>query len=167
MDPEIMRIQLGMLSMYLLNAAEADPSNPDNDIAPELHERMYAKRTREMWMAAGFAASAGLGVGVAIDPKEPDWPVLFIELGDGIGQVSWHIPAHPVPFDGHTTAEKYRRIAAFAELHDLAPARPVMVLEARGEWTHGVVRSGVPWHGHTADTSSVTVDSRKSSDQPE
>lgn len=130
MVPEFKQIQMGMLSLYLLNVAEADPSNPDNDFAPELHERMYAKRTREMWMAAGFAANAGLAVGIAIDPEQPDWPVLYIELGDGIGQVSWHVPAHPVPFDGHDTAEKYKRIGDFAELHDLAPTRPLVAIQA-------------------------------------
>jgi hypothetical protein len=59
------------------------------------------------------ALAAGLRAGIRIDPAEPEWPVVYIELPTG--QVSWHMPQHPVPWDGHDTAEKYRRCRAFAE----------------------------------------------------
>ena len=53
------------------------------------------------------------------DPAEPDWPVLFITLPTG--QASWHISPGDVDlfghvqvggaeWDGHDTAEKYRRL---------------------------------------------------------
>lgn len=63
------------------------------------------------------------------DPDAPNWPVLFVKLPTG--QVSWHInpedrdlfshvrrtmanmPDAPA-WDGHDTAEKYRRLAAHA-----------------------------------------------------
>lgn len=145
---EIEQIQLGMLSMYLMNAAELDPSNPDNQIAPELHEQMYARRNRELWSAAAFAANAGLKVGVDTDDRCADraYPlVLYIELPTG--QVAWHIPAHSVPYDGHDTATKYKRIGDFAEQNDLLPQRPVILMETQHP-------------GH--DTPSEPVDSRES-----
>lgn len=51
--------------------------------------------------------------GIRVDPKEPEWPVAFIGLPTG--QVSWHMPQYRTPYDGHTTEEKYRRIAEFAK----------------------------------------------------
>lgn len=63
------------------------------------------------------------------DPSEPDWPVVFVDLPTG--QASWHIspgdisvfddvrsrnagdPDAPI-WDGHSTLEKYERIAKFA-----------------------------------------------------
>lgn len=65
------------------------------------------------------------------DPAEPGWPVLYIELPTG--QASWHIspddldllehvPAGAATWDGHDTAEKYRRLdqatANVAASHD-------------------------------------------------
>ncbi|MFI6909892.1 hypothetical protein ACIBKY_52130 [Nonomuraea sp. NPDC050394] len=59
------------------------------------------------------------------DPDEPDWPVIYITTPQG--QLSWHIAPDDldlfphVPklgvdeaplWDGHTTAEKYERLAA-------------------------------------------------------
>lgn len=57
----------------------------------------------------------------AVDPDEPDWPVICIH-GPG-GQMCWHIAqadvelfpdslkVKPNDWDGHTTAEKYKRLA--------------------------------------------------------
>lgn len=56
------------------------------------------------------------------DASEPEWPVLYVETGEG--QVSWHIPKveriyePPVrpehaplrQWDGHTTPEKFDRL---------------------------------------------------------
>lgn len=61
--------------------------------------------------AMAAAASAGLPVGISLDPAEPGWPVFYIELPTG--QVSWHMPAHTTAYDGHSTAEKYQRINAY------------------------------------------------------
>lgn len=61
------------------------------------------------------------------DPGAPGWPVLTLELPSG--QVSWHIApddvelfSHVRPtteadraWDGHSTGEKYRRVAKLAK----------------------------------------------------
>lgn len=55
------------------------------------------------------------------DPAQPDWPVCIIDLPTG--QVSWHVspddlqmfehlPTGQREWDGHSTEEKYRRLAA-------------------------------------------------------
>lgn len=57
----------------------------------------------------------------AIDPAEPDWPVICIH--SAAGQMCWHVGASDVElfpvdlpsgtsdWDGHTTEEKYARLA--------------------------------------------------------
>ena len=60
-----------------------------------------------------------------LDPSEPDWPILYVDLPTG--QVSWHVPFNfwekylgklnvvgANPWDGHTTEEKYERLQALA-----------------------------------------------------
>ncbi len=70
------------------------------------------------------ALSKCFPAGVSVDPSEPDWPVVLIDLPTG--QVSWHfhsssadLIAHLPPYvgewDGHDTPEKYRRLAALGE----------------------------------------------------
>lgn len=78
------------------------------------HDTDYPIRYELVFRAIPLALAAGYPAGVALDPVEPDWPVVYIELPDG--QVSWHMPAHPVEFDGHSTEEKYRRITAYTTL---------------------------------------------------
>ena len=73
----------------------------------------YAMRERLVLAALAAARASGLEAGVRLDPAEPEWPVVFIELPTG--QVSWHLPQHATPWDGHTTAEKYARIGAYLE----------------------------------------------------
>lgn len=41
--------------------------------------------------------------------------MVYLELPTG--QVSWHLPAHGIGFDGHSTAEKYRRVDAYTQQH--------------------------------------------------
>lgn len=72
----------------------------------------YEQRARLVLMALGRAVAQGYTAGIRIDPESPEWPVVYIELPGG--QVSWHMPQHKQPWDGHTTAEKYRRIEAFS-----------------------------------------------------
>jgi hypothetical protein len=74
----------------------------------KLNDTDYPNRYGLVLRALTVAHNLGLGAGIRIDPEEPDWPVAYIELPTG--QVSWHMPQHPVPFDGHDTEEKYRRI---------------------------------------------------------
>jgi hypothetical protein len=55
------------------------------------------------------------------DPAEPDWPIVYITTPEG--QLSWHVSREDAdlfanvtavatenPWDGHDTAEKYRRL---------------------------------------------------------
>jgi hypothetical protein len=71
----------------------------------------YTRRYEWLIRAALDAVNRGIPVGFRIDPAEPEWPVIMFELPTG--QVSWHLPQHPMPWDGHTTDEKYARIDAF------------------------------------------------------
>ncbi|WP_191304451.1 hypothetical protein [Lentzea cavernae] len=79
----------------------------------EEHDQNYDVRYRLVWQAAGLARDVGYDAGIRIDPNEPEWPVVYIELPDA--QVSWHMPQHPVAWDGHDTEEKYRRVRAFVQ----------------------------------------------------
>jgi hypothetical protein len=93
----------------LLELVEAlDPSGPNPGAAAN-----YEARNRTVLIAAGVAAKEGMEVGISIDPTEPDWPVLYIELPTG--QVSWHLAKHQKKYDGHSTAEKYNRITRWAD----------------------------------------------------
>lgn len=75
--------------------------------------RQYDKRNVNVWRAMHVAKRLGLSAGVRIDPDGPEWPVVYIELP--AGQVSWHVPQHDRPWDGHSTDEKYRRTSAFTK----------------------------------------------------
>lgn len=77
----------------------------------EEHDTDYDTRFRLVWQAVDHARAVGYSAGVRIDPTEPEWPVVYIELPTG--QVSWHMPQHPETWDGHDTAEKYRRLREF------------------------------------------------------
>jgi len=70
----------------------------------------YERRNQLVLMAIGAAAAEGVPVGIRLDPSEPEWPVVYFELPTG--QASWHLPQHVLAYDGHTTEEKYRRLAA-------------------------------------------------------
>lgn len=85
------------LKLALHDIHEIDATHGDYD----LREKLV--------LAALFEAKTlGYQCGYRIDPNEPEWPVAYIELPTG--QVSWHMPQHPVPYDGHSTEEKYERI---------------------------------------------------------
>lgn len=73
----------------------------------------YESRNLSVIHAIALAMGLGLEAGFRIDPKEPEWPVAFIELPTG--QVSWHLPQHIKEWDNHTTQEKWSRILEFAE----------------------------------------------------
>lgn len=68
---------------------------------------------RNMFINIAVAAAQFLNYksGYRIDPKEPEWPVAFIELPTG--QVSWHMPQFPNKWDGHTAEQKYARIREY------------------------------------------------------
>jgi hypothetical protein len=75
------------------------------------NDTQYHIRYSLVFEAMFWALECGLAAGIRIDQAEPEWPVVYIELPTG--QVSWHMPQHPVPYDGHSTEEKYRRIQEY------------------------------------------------------
>lgn len=86
----------------------------------------YAERNAVVLAFARMAVMWGWRVGVLRDDAEPDWPVLVIDTHSG--QVSWHFKADELPegefdpypgeWDGHTTPEKYARLARIGEPTD-------------------------------------------------
>lgn len=111
------------LAGVLDRIAEIDPSARPAEACPDCGSftcehcaapmiDAYTERYRLVLHAMHLAAELGFAAGVGYDKAAiPGWPVFYIELPTG--QVSWHMPAHPNPFDGHTTADKYERIANF------------------------------------------------------
>lgn len=101
---------------------------------------VYRERNLLAQLAARLAQVAGLQVYLCEDADEPEWPVLYIELPTG--QVSWHISPddflwpdlplrRPNTWDGHTTEEKYSRVARFVQPE---------------EAMHGMRFVSGPWH---------------------
>ncbi len=85
-------------------------------------EALYEERAQVVLALARAAKALGLHTGFATDPEEPLWPVLFVDLPTG--QVSWHftmeqrgeaadIGDYEGIWDGHSTPEKYARLAAW------------------------------------------------------
>lgn len=89
----------------------------------------YAVRYPLVFRAVALALQAGYAAGIRIDPAEPDWPVLYIELPSG--QVSWHMPQHLVEWDTHDTAEKYRRIRQFVRAASALPEPDMRLLPGK------------------------------------
>lgn len=103
-----------VLAEHLVMLAELDPSNPEAAEDARPIEDRYAERNRHVWAAVGAAMSLGYPAGVQPDPVVPEAPMcVYIELPTG--QVSWHVPMYPGQWDGHDTAEKYRRVAAYLD----------------------------------------------------
>lgn len=83
---------------------------------PEALESLYRERAHLVaHLAAYYPSCAGY-----TDERAPDWLVVTVNTPQG--QACWHIakrdedlfehvPRHDVPWDGHTTAEKYERLA--------------------------------------------------------
>jgi len=118
----------------------------------EQHDTDYAARYPLVWQALHLALDAGLAAGVRIDPAEPEWPVVYINLPTG--QVSWHMPQHPVAYDGHSTDEKYARVRAYVESQATAPAPSAPFGQVQRERVNAAVQAlGLP----TEDLRSVDV----------
>lgn len=112
MTHELARVRL---AQTLAAIAETDPSRhghtgPDTDVTAAQYER----RNTLIWAALALAHECAVPAGVGYDPTDPRPVVVYLDLPSG--QVSWHLPAHSNPWDGHTTAEKYRRVAAFVDM---------------------------------------------------
>lgn len=87
--------------------------------------KVYTERNACVGMAYIMATALGYNVGVKVE--DPQWPIIFIDLPTG--QVSWHIPigdlasyfpygripAYSGEYDGHSTEEKYSRLALYAD----------------------------------------------------
>lgn len=91
---------------------------------------VYAERNAVVLAFAVAMEMHGYHVGKAVDPAEPDWPVLLIDTP--AGQVSWHFQSHEMPpgmpdyqraWDGHDTPEKYDRIRSMVD-GQFGAARP-------------------------------------------
>lgn len=84
----------------------------------EQHDTDYPARYPLVIEAMHRALAEGHEAGIGID-----WlgdtgyqVVVYIELPTG--QVSWHMPEHLKPWDGHTTEEKYRRIRRYRSVEE-------------------------------------------------
>jgi len=88
-------------------------------------EEAYLDRNLAVQLAArlaGMIPYPKVRAGIRENPKDPEWPILYIEL-PGVGQVSWHLPKSEVinnfvdlkgqVFDGHTIEIKRKRVMAF------------------------------------------------------
>lgn len=96
---------------------------------------VYTERARMVASLAGLAMFLGESVGLGEhDPADTNWDpewrtIVFIDLPDGNGgvlQASWHIsdsdrhlvqhlPTYEGTWDGHTTSQKYEKMAAAAD----------------------------------------------------
>lgn len=71
----------------------------------------YSLIIQAMALATMLDWAVGFDVDLRVDP--PGFPIVaYIEL-PAYGQLSWHMPPHGKPFDGHTTEQKYHRIMNF------------------------------------------------------
>jgi hypothetical protein len=97
---------------------------PELEPEPEPEIGVYSERAR---LAAYLATQHPAKIAYN-DPNEPDWPVIYIDTPRG--QLSWHISSEDVrlfahvpvaegadmpEWDGHTTPEKYERLALLVQ----------------------------------------------------
>lgn len=86
-------------------------------------------------LVAALIRVGGYPAELVIAPDTEDWWIVYAETP--AGQVSWHLSpddldlfsflplkfgSRPSPWDGHTTEEKYRRVAALAPVAPQDPA---------------------------------------------
>lgn len=91
-------------------------------------DAVYAERNMCVALLAFWANTLGMPVGIrktVIEDWDPAWHnCVFIELPEG--QISWHyhdreahlfagLPPYAADWDGHSTEEKYLRIAEYLE----------------------------------------------------
>lgn len=99
-----------------------------------LKDEAYRERDRCVAAIVAMAQAFGFPAGIGVhDPADKSWDlawryIVYIELPTG--QLSWHIhqselplfthlPAYQGKWDGHSTPEKYNRLAAFRPAHHL------------------------------------------------
>jgi hypothetical protein len=105
--PYLSAANLTTFKQILLAIRASDPSYGAD-------ETDYGPRNTMILSALGRATELGFKAGIKPDPENccEDWVIVYIELPTG--QVSWHLPAHEIHWDGHTTEKKYDRIKEFA-----------------------------------------------------
>lgn len=121
-DRGLSRATTDLMSMFLadhlLFVADLDPSNPDagQQFAGMPDEERYERRNVYVLAAMGAAAAVGCPVTFQADQSVQieGSDTVVVTIGLPTGDVSWHLPMSSDPWDGHTTCEKYRRIAEFA-----------------------------------------------------
>lgn len=122
----------------------------------EQHDTDYERRYRLVLQLVLVARDAGFPAGFRIDPSEPEWPVATVELPTG--QVSWHMPQHEQPWDGHDTATKYERCRTFAKPH-LARMHPWKFGQPC-QWCNPTHAIGVPGCSHCVNGWIIPEDQR-------
>jgi hypothetical protein len=97
----------------------------DLEALEELLAEAYFDRNLLALALARLALALGCHAGLGEDPAAPDWPVVYAELPNAGGQVSYHLPADTArayagglpayegSYDGHTTGQKRLRLARF------------------------------------------------------
>lgn len=68
---------------------------------------------QEILEALSYAEQCEFNAGIRFNPQFPEYPIAYIELPTG--QVSWRLPAHEEPWDGHTPEQKQNRIRAYID----------------------------------------------------
>jgi hypothetical protein len=77
-------------------------------------ESQYDNRNLMVYEAIALAQRCGYKAGIRFDPKEPEWPVAFIELPTG--QISYHLPQHVKEWDNHSSEEKRLSILEYVAI---------------------------------------------------
>lgn len=115
-----------------MKGESSETSENLNEVIADLRKRKdqaYSERNICVALLAKFSYELGLNVGTALhDIQDKDWDkdwrtIIYIDLPK-VGQVSWHLhdsqvqlvqelPPYNKTWDGHTTEEKYDRIAKY------------------------------------------------------
>jgi hypothetical protein len=145
-------------ALELADQAEAAPAAAQpRDLQAE-KDAAYRERDRVVALVARMAISLGWRAGLRSHEPDPDptwdedWKnVVLIDLPSG--QVSWHyhdserplfasLPPYPDHWDGHDTAEKYRRVEAAAAQPPPDLARLMELIDRRpGPLLNGSLRA--------------------------
>jgi hypothetical protein len=106
-----------MLADFLAFIKDIDPSRDVAEFGMQYSsESRYRARNGAIEAAIGVAGMLGLKAGYGVNgcadcgAGNLDYPLIgYIELPTG--QVSWHLPEFDGEWDGHTSEQKYDRIA--------------------------------------------------------
>ncbi|MFI7510667.1 hypothetical protein ACIBSS_28000 [Micromonospora aurantiaca] len=109
-EPAEVRLARALAAIAAIDPSRHGHTGPDT---PEI-TTAYEQRNALIWTALALAHEAGVPAGVGHDLTDPHPVVVYLELP--AGQVSWHLPAHPTGWDGHSTTAKYARAQAFVDL---------------------------------------------------